>query len=117
MKREYGLPGLDDYSNVSEEMLGNLTDCDSSGIVIGMKVKGATRLGIDLDTIDEINQVNKGLEDELDIDLPIELEDLEESNSANTHWEGLVGITNRTGKLYESLSVLERDFYRQIFTG
>ena len=25
--------------------LGNLTDCDSSGIVIGMKVKGAKRLG------------------------------------------------------------------------
>ena len=91
--------------------LGNLTDCDSSGIVIGMKVKGATRLGIDLDTIDEINQVNKGLEDELGIDLPIKLKDLEESNSANTRWQGLVGITNRTGKLYESLSHLERDYY------
>ena len=46
-----------------------------------MKVKGAERLGIDLDTIDEINRVNEGLEDELDIDLPIELDDLEESNS------------------------------------
>ena len=93
--------------------VGSLTDCDSSGLVIGMKIKGATRLGIDLDTIDEINRVNKGLEDELDIDLPIELEDLEESNSANSHWQGLVGIINRTGKLYESLSVLERDFYRR----
>jgi hypothetical protein len=50
-------------------------------------------LGIDLDTIDEINQVNKGLEDELGIELPIELEDLEESNDANSHWDGLVGIT------------------------
>ena len=68
--------------------LGNLTDCDSSGIVIGMKVKGATRLGIDLDSIDEINRVNEGLEDELGIDLPIELEDVEESNEINDHWEG-----------------------------
>lgn len=93
--------------------IGNLTDCDSSGVVIGMKVKGATRLGIDLDTINEINQVNKGLEDELDIDLPIKLEDLEESNSANTHWDGLVGITNRTGKLDESLSPSEKEFYRR----
>jgi hypothetical protein len=92
---------------------GNLTDCDSSGIVIGMKLKGGTRLGIDLDTIDEINQVNKGLEDKLDTELPIKLEDLEESNNPNSHWDGLVGITNRSGKLYESLSVDEYMFYRK----
>ena len=103
----------DDAPRIDAGNLGNVTDCDSSGIVIGMKVRGATRLGIDLDTIDEINRVNKGLEDELDIDLPIELEDLEESNRANSHWQGLVGIINRTGKLYESLSVSERDFYRR----
>jgi hypothetical protein len=95
-----------------EGNLGNLTDCDSSGIAIGMKVKGATRLGIDLDTIDEINQVNKGLEDELGIDLPIELDDLQESNSRNTHWDGLNGIINHTGNLYDSLSESERIFYR-----
>jgi len=41
-----------------------------------MNIKGATRLGIDLlDTIDEINEVNKGKEWELDIDLLLELED------------------------------------------
>jgi hypothetical protein len=78
-----------------------------------MKVKGAMRMGIDLDTIREINHINKGLGDELDIDLPLELEDLEESNSANTHWYGLVGITNKTGKLYESLSDDEKIFYRR----
>jgi hypothetical protein len=61
--------------------------------------------------IDEINQVNKGLEDELDIELPIELEDLEESNSANSHWDGLVGITKESGDLYESLSLYEKGFY------
>ena len=101
----------DDRHSIYRGHIGNLTDCDSSGIVIGMKVKGATRLGIDLDTIDEINHVNKGKEDEFDIDLPIELEDLEESNSANTHWDALVGITNRSGDLYESLSDDEKGFY------
>jgi len=40
-----------------------------------MNIKGARRLGIDLDTIDEINEVNKGKEGELDIDLLLELED------------------------------------------
>jgi hypothetical protein len=98
--------------------LGNLTDCDSSGIAIGMKVKGARRLGIDLDTIDEINQVNKGLGEKLGIDLPIKLKDLEESNTENTHWRGLYGIVTNdtTGKLYKSLSVDERIFYRKYLT-
>jgi hypothetical protein len=104
---------LDNPNRPNHGNLGNLTDCDSSGIVIGMKVKGATRMGIDLDTISEINQVNEGLEEELDIDLHIELEDLEESNAANTHWDGLVGITKKSGKLYESLSYDEKIFYRR----
>ena len=91
--------------------LGNLTDCDSSGIVIGLKVKGATRLGIDPDTINEINKVNEDEEDELDANLPVEIEDVEESNTSNTHWDALVCITNRTGKTYESLSAIERDYY------
>ena len=113
MEAENDYLDLDNHDRPYRGNLGNLTDCDSSGIVIGMKVKGATRLGIDLDTIDEINQVNKGLEDELDIELPIELEDLEESNNANSHWDGLVGITNKTGKLYESLSHYEKRFYHR----
>jgi hypothetical protein len=83
-----------DAPRIQTGNLGSLTDCDSSGIAIGMKIKGSTRLGIDLDTIDEINHVNEGLEDELGIDLPIELEDLQEGNDVNTHWEGLVGIIN-----------------------
>ena len=49
----------------------------------------------------------------MDIDLPIELEDLEESNAPNTHWDGLVGITEERGKLYESLSLYEKRFYRR----
>lgn len=102
-----------DTPRIYTSNLGNLTDCDSSGIVIGMKLKNATRLGIDLDTIDEINHINEGLEDELGIDLPIELEDVEESNEINTHWEGLHGILKGTGKLYESLSYEEREFYQE----
>ena len=41
--------------------LGVLTDFDSSGVEIGLKIPGATRLGIDIDTIDEINEANPGL--------------------------------------------------------
>jgi len=92
--------------------LGNLTDCDSSGIVIGMKIRGATRLGIDLNTIAEINQINVGKENELGIKLPIKLKDVEESNSPNTHWQGLVGIIKGKGDLYESLSLHDKIFYR-----
>jgi hypothetical protein len=46
--------------------------------------------------------------------LPIKLEDLEESNSANSHWYGLVGIINRSGKLYESLSDSEIEYYSRL---
>ena len=88
--------------------VGTLTDCDSSGVTIGLKIKGASRLGIDPDTIDEINEVNKGQEWELDIELPIGLEDLEESNVVNSHWEGLKGVLLGTGKLNKELSVWEK---------
>jgi hypothetical protein len=93
--------------------VGTLTDCDSSGVVLGMKIKGATRLGIDLDTLDEIKEVNKGKEDELDIDLSLELKDLEESNNENTHWKGLRGIILGTGNLYKELDTLEKSAYRE----
>ena len=95
--------------------VGTLTDCDSSGVVLGMKIKGATRLGIDLDTLDEIKQANKGKEDELDIDLDndLELDQLEESNDENTHWKGLKGIIYGTGHLYEELSTIEKMNYRE----
>jgi hypothetical protein len=55
--------------------LGVLTDCDSSGVVIGLGIKNATRIGIDLDTITEMNKVNS----DLGIELNLELEDLQES--------------------------------------
>jgi hypothetical protein len=115
VNRDYdaGVEYSDRYLPRFKGHIGCLTDCDSSGLVIGMKIKGATRLGIDLDTIDEINEVNKGKEWELDINLPLELEDLEESNNVNTHWHGLNGILLGTGKLYESLHAFEKTDYSE----
>jgi hypothetical protein len=40
--------------------LSTLTDCDVSGIVIAIKVEGAIRIGLDLNSIEEINNVNPG---------------------------------------------------------
>lgn len=102
------------YLPIYRGNLGSLTDCDSSGLVIAMKVKGALRLGINPDTIEEINQVNRGLEEELGIDdvMPLQLEDVEESNEINDHWRGLKGILQGTGKVYESLTIDEKMDYR-----
>jgi hypothetical protein len=113
--REACFEYTDKYLPKFKGNVGTLTDCDSSGVVIGMKINGATRLGTDLDTIKEINEVNDK-EWELDIVLPIELEDLEESNSVNSHWYGLQGIVLGTGKLYRELSWDERLLYRKYLT-
>jgi hypothetical protein len=88
--------------------LGVLTDCDSSGIMIGLKIKNAIRIGIDLNTIIEMNQVNE----DLGIDLDLEIEDLEETTSINSHWIALDGILRGTGKVYQGLSAQETIFYR-----
>jgi hypothetical protein len=64
--------------------IGVLVDCDSSGIGIGLKIPGAIRLGIDLNTIKEMNEANPGL--------GIKLEDLEERTIPNTHWIALVNL-------------------------
>ena len=42
--------------------LANITDCDVSGVAIGIKVNGSNRLGLDLRSIEEINNVNPGLD-------------------------------------------------------
>ena len=88
--------------------LGVLTDCDSSGIMIGLKIKNATRIGIDLNTIIEMNQVNE----DLGIDLDLTIKDLQETTSINSHWTALDGILRRTGKVYQDLSTYEQRFYR-----
>jgi hypothetical protein len=57
---------------------GILADCDSSGVAIGLKIPGAIRLGIDINTINEINNANPGL--------GLKLEDLVEGTKQNSHW-------------------------------
>ena len=75
--------------------LAVLTDCDSSGIGIGLKIPGATRLGIGLSTISEINEANPGL--------GLKLEDVVEGTKPNPHWEALDKLLNYEGKLYEDI--------------
>jgi hypothetical protein len=73
--------------------LAVLTDCDSSGVGIGLKIPGAIRLGIDISTIKEINDANPGLK----------LEDLVEGTKQNSHWEALVNLCNGKGKIYNDI--------------
>jgi hypothetical protein len=89
----------DGYVSKYKGNLASLTDCDASGINIGLKVNGAVRIGIDLNTIKEVKTVNLGLSLDLKIEEPQESID----TSKNTHFKALVGLTYLNGKLYESL--------------
>lgn len=88
-----------DYtSNHVPRYIGNLavlTDCDSSGVGIGLKIPGAIRLGIDINTIKEINEANPGL--------GLKIEDLVERTKQNSHWEALVNLCNGKGKIYNDI--------------
>ena len=75
--------------------LAVLTDCDSSGVGIGLKIPGATRLGVDINTIKEINEANSGL--------ALKLEDLVEGTKHNSHWEALVNLCDCKGKMYNDI--------------
>ena len=75
--------------------LAVLTDCDSSGVGIGLKIPGAIRLGIDINTINEINDANPGL--------GLKLEDLVEGTKQNPHWEALVNLCDGKGKIYNDI--------------
>lgn len=85
--------------------LGVLTDCDHSGVMIGAKIPGACRLGIDVTTIDEINNANPALARKL------RLEDLVEGTKPNTHWKSLLNLAKETGKLVKELSEGDRIYY------
>jgi hypothetical protein len=50
--------------------------------------------------------------EDLGIDLDLEIEDLEETTSINSHWIALDGILRGTGKVYQGLSAQETIFYR-----
>jgi hypothetical protein len=89
--------------------LAVLTDCDSSGVGIGLKIPGATRLGIDINTIREINEANPGL--------GLKLEDLVEGTKQNSHWKALANLCNDKGKIYNDIiksSTSSSDAQRQI---
>lgn len=94
--------------------LANITDCDVSGVGIGIKINGSTRLGLDLWTIDEINQApgNPGLD--------LRVEDLQETidTKNNSHYQGLLGIlhNDNKGKFNKSLDVEKRQDYIQLLT-
>jgi hypothetical protein len=75
--------------------LGILADCDSSGFAIGLKIPGAIRLGIDINTIKEINEANP--------ELGLKLEDLVEGTKQNSHWKALANLCNRKGKMYNDI--------------
>jgi hypothetical protein len=89
--------------------LAVLTDCDSNGVGIGLKIPGAIRLGIDINTIKEINEANPGL--------GLKLEDLVERTKQNSHWEALVKLCNGKGKIYNDIiksSISSSEAQRQI---
>ena len=79
--------------------LASLTDCDASGVGIGIKVNGATRIGINLDTIEEINHVNQGLGFDVDLQIKDLREEIDTTN--NTHFMALEGILEQN-KEYDS---------------
>jgi hypothetical protein len=93
--------------------LGTLTDFDSSGLAIWAKIPGSVRLGVDVNTIAEMNQVNPGLD--------LKLEDMVERTKVNSHWLGLASLYSGNGKgtLYKTLAnagLSERETYYMIQT-
>jgi hypothetical protein len=65
---------------------------------IWAKIPDSIRLGIDVNTIAEMNQANPGL--------ALKLEDMVEGTTPNTHWQGLASLCsgNGNGKLYKDLT-------------
>lgn len=47
----------------------------------------------------------------LDLSSELSIENLVETTSTNSHWDGLKGILNQEGKFYEGLSEFEKEFY------
>ncbi|MGA9845134.1 MAG: hypothetical protein WBQ25_22750 [Nitrososphaeraceae archaeon] len=73
--------------------LGVLMDCDANGVLIGLKIPGAVKIGLDLNSISEMILYNKrlgiNLTDKLDMNA------LVEGKKLDTHWDGLNGIIQR----------------------
>ncbi|HEY7573336.1 MAG TPA: hypothetical protein VH796_18400 [Nitrososphaeraceae archaeon] len=76
--------------------LATLMDCDSSGVSIGTKIIGAIRLGLDLECVDEMIEVNKRLG--LDLADKLDINSIVETTKPNSHWQGLLGIIQHNNK-------------------
>jgi hypothetical protein len=100
--------------------LATLMDCDSSGVSIGTKITGATRLGLDLQSIDEMIEVNKRLG--LDLTDKLDINSIVETTKPNSHLQGLLGIiqNNRKSNTYKYLckfgNTEELQFYQNYLT-
>ena len=70
-----------------------MTDFDASDVATGIKIDNAIRIGIDSNTIKEINDVNQSLD--------LRIEDLQEGVDPSDHYESLIGLLNNKGRLYE----------------
>ena len=100
--------------------LATLMDCDSSGVSIGTKIIGAIRLGLDLESIDEMIEVNKKLG--LDLTDKLDINSIVETTKPNSHWQGLLGIIQHNNKsntykyLCEFGKTEELEFYENYLT-
>ena len=100
--------------------LATLMDCDSSGVSIGTKIIGAIRLGLDLESIDEMIEVNKRLG--LDLSDKLDIISIVETTKPNSHWQGLLGIIQHNNKsntfryLCEFGTAEELEFYENYLT-
>ena len=100
--------------------LATLMDCESSGVSIGTKITGAIRLGLDLESIDEMIDVNKRLG--LDLTDKLDINSIVETTKPNSHWQGLLGIIqhNKKSNTYKYLCEFgiakELEFYENYLT-
>jgi hypothetical protein len=78
--------------------LMNLMDFNASGVATGIKINNAIRIGIDLNTIKEINDVNQSLD--------LRIEHLQEGVA-------LIRLLADKGRLYECLSEEKVKYYQE----
>lgn len=81
-----------------------MTDFDASDVATGIKIDNAIRIGIDSNTIKEINDVNQSLD--------LRIEDLQEGVDPSDHYESFIGLNDK-GTLYECLSEEKVKYYQE----
>jgi hypothetical protein len=91
-----GLKDKEPLAEILRGNLGTLTDFDSSGLAIWAKIPGSVRLGVDVNTIAEMNKVNPGL--------GLKLKDMVEGTKINSHCLASLYSGNGRGTLYKALA-------------